>query len=499
MPEPEQVSLSNVPRARRACRFCTKRKVRCSKELPQCDSCRRQQQACYYDYMNSGLGSAASSSEDGSHRLTGAEFQRSQSQPVTASRRAAIRFIDYDMFLRSQVAGHMINAAEPIPTYVQAMLGDRPALQQIVAGYYRLAAPWLPFISKRRVVDQLLNPLVPFVADAAFLLLCMKLVTQPPGEDDQWSECYAAASSFRIALQLQGVLSLNLLQGCVLLSVYEYGNATYPDAHISIGICLKHASALGLGWVYSRPNSEHASVRMEVEEKNRTWWSIFLLERLIGLGNPHQLFMTPEPQMNAQLPWSDEDWQNGTDPGVASTLSSPPFSVGRFASIAQASFLLSRVFQHISAPAMNSEFGQQESEQLERTLNALIRYSHPENGASVRLSCYKKAVAFSALMTLRWPHLQLSQADPRLQLARHALDSAAHSAADAAGIYLTSEPTPSLPGDTSPFLLPWFYMSGIRCIETKAEVDLGLIEAALGKLRCKWKAAGMSTSKRYLL
>lgn len=100
-------------------------------------------------------------------------------------------------------------------------------------------------------------------------------------------------------------------------------------------------------------------------------------------------------------------------------------------------------------------------------------------------------------MALRWPHLQLIQADPRLQLARDALDSAAHSAADVAGLYLTSEPAPSLPGDTSPFLLPWFYMSGIRCIETKAEVDLGLIEAALGRLRCKWKAAGTSTSKRY--
>jgi hypothetical protein len=159
------------------------------------------------------------------------------------------------------------------------MLGDRSALQFIVANYYRLAAPWLPFISKRRVVDQLLNPLVPFVADAAFLLLCMKLITQPPGEDDRWSECYATASNYRIELQLQGVLSLNLLQGCVLLSVYEHGNAMYPDAHISIGICLKHASALGLGWMYSRPSSEHANVRMEGEEKNRTWWSIFLLER----------------------------------------------------------------------------------------------------------------------------------------------------------------------------------------------------------------------------
>jgi hypothetical protein len=103
----------------------------------------------------------------------------------------------------------------------------------------------------------------------------------------------------------------------------------------------------------------------------------------------------------------------------------------------------------------------------------------------------------SALMTLRWPHLQLSQADARLQLARDALDNAAHSAADVARLYLTSNLGPSQSGDTSPFILPWFYMSGIRCIETKAEIDLELLEAALDRLRCKWKAAGMSTSKHY--
>lgn len=40
-------------------------------------------------------------------------------------------------------------------------------------------------------------------------------------------------------------------------------------------------------------------------------------------------------------------------------------------------------------------------------------------------------------------------------------------------------------------------MSGIQCIETKAEIDLELLEAALDRLMCKWKAAGMSTSKRY--
>lgn len=144
-----------------------------------------QQQACYYEYL--GPESATSSSEDRSHHLTGAAFQRGHSQAVTGNRSAAIRFMDCDTFLRSQVPGYVTNASEPIPSYVQT---HRPALQHIVASYYRLAAPWLPVISKQRVVDHVFNPLVPFVADAAFLLLCMKLITQPLGEDGRWSDYY---------------------------------------------------------------------------------------------------------------------------------------------------------------------------------------------------------------------------------------------------------------------------------------------------------------------
>ena len=189
---------------------------------------------------------------------------------------AAIRFMDRGLFLRSQVQTGTITFTEPdpIPSHVRPFLSNRDTMRQITTSYYRLANRWLPIISKRKIFDQLLNPLLPLRADAVFLLLCMKTtITQPLLEPCSWPSEYHAAVRYRTDLELAGLASLEILQGCILLAVYEQGNAIYPAAHTSIGICLQHASALGMGWTYS------IASHIDAEERNRSWWAIFLLER----------------------------------------------------------------------------------------------------------------------------------------------------------------------------------------------------------------------------
>lgn len=189
---------------------------------------------------------------------------------------AAIRFMDRNLFLRSQAPSGTITFAEPdpIPSHVRPFLSNRDTLRQIATSYYRLANRWLPIISKRKIFDQLLNPLLPLRADAVFLLLCMKTtITQPLLEPHSWSSEYHAAVRYRADLEHAGLASLEILQGCILLATYEQGNAIYPSAHTSIGICLQHASALGMHWSYS------IASHIDAEERNRSWWAIFLLER----------------------------------------------------------------------------------------------------------------------------------------------------------------------------------------------------------------------------
>ncbi|KAH8897591.1 hypothetical protein GQ53DRAFT_448985 [Thozetella sp. PMI_491] len=484
---------SDDGRPRRACNFCTRRKIRCSKEVPKCLACKVRNRGCRYDSQLRDLPDSPDSQTN--HGNVDRTLPTAPDVvwppsflPKANLRGAAIRFMDRSLFLRSQAQAGTITFTEPdpIPSHLGPFLSNRDALRQIAISYYRLANRWLPIISKKKIFDQLLNPLLPLRADAVFLLLCMKTaLTQPLSEPHSWPSEYHAAVRYRTDLELAGLASLEILQGCILLAAYEQGNAIYPAAHTSIGICLQHASALRMGWTYS------IASHIDAEERNRSWWAIFLLERVLGLGDAHQMFVVPEPNLDAQLPWPDQDWEDYTVPSTSSTLSSPPIVVGSFASILQASFVLSRVFGYLSAALTEVQARLDEVEQFERTLQALMSYARPAPGADARSVCYQKAVGYAALIALHVPHLQLDHGCPLHQRACIALDDAVHSASEAAELYLSKVAVDSEPGDTSPFIVPWLYMAGTRAIRSGLNDDLGVIENALTKLNSRWKAAGI--------
>ena len=194
-------------------------------------------------------------------------------------KRAALQFLDQDLFHRCRVqVPWPIHAAYPILGHPNA-LGDIAAARETAARYYQRAHPWLPFISKRKVLDQLLNPLIPPRKDTAFLLIAMKLISQAPENKNAWASEYHTAVRFRTDPQLMGTVSLEILQANILLAAYENGHAIYPGAYISIGICLQYAKTLGMSWSCSAEGSSDQQLYNDMEERKRTWWAIFLLER----------------------------------------------------------------------------------------------------------------------------------------------------------------------------------------------------------------------------
>ncbi len=70
--------------------------------------------------------------------------------------------------------------------------------------------------------------------------------------------------------------------------------------------------------------------------------------RVAALGRPQQLLLVPEADLSATLPCNDRDWDAQITPRMSYSLSSPPESLGRYASVAQSCYLLSCVFCHIS-------------------------------------------------------------------------------------------------------------------------------------------------------
>lgn len=194
----------------------------------------------------------------------------------------ASRFLDYEIFQRGEAnLPPTLRVPSLIPSYVRSFVGGNAGFKQVATRYYQLVHPWLPIISKRKIYDHLLNPLLPLRIDAIFLCLCMKLFIQPPENESPWTPEYCAATRFFMEIQAAGVLSMETLQGCVLLAVYEIGHAMYPAAQVSLGTSLKCAFALGIGWTASTKETFSAASWMEAEERRRTWWAIFMLERFV--------------------------------------------------------------------------------------------------------------------------------------------------------------------------------------------------------------------------
>lgn len=195
----------------------------------------------------------------------------------------ASRFLDYEIFQRGEAnLPPTLRVPSLIPSYVRPFVGGNAGFKEVATRYYQLVHPWLPVISKRKIYDHLLNPLLPLRVDAVFLCLCMKLFIQPPENENPWTPEYCAATRFFSEIQVAGVLSMETLQGCVLLAVYEIGHAMYPAAQVSLGTSLKCAFALGIGWTASTKETFAAASWMEAEERRRTWWAIFMLERFVN-------------------------------------------------------------------------------------------------------------------------------------------------------------------------------------------------------------------------
>jgi len=168
-----------------------------------------------------------------------------------------------------------------IPSYVSEQIGGNPEIR-IVASRFFDTIPYLPIISKK-IFYELLNPLLPWRADAAFLCLCMKVVLWSPlaQHDDPQTTDYLAAKRYLSELESGGVFTMPMLQGRVILSMYEMGHGIYPAAYSSIAASSAHGCALRLSGQKDAKKTGKSLTWIEEEEQRRVWWAIVILERYV--------------------------------------------------------------------------------------------------------------------------------------------------------------------------------------------------------------------------
>ncbi|KAK0733585.1 hypothetical protein B0T26DRAFT_27774 [Lasiosphaeria miniovina] len=259
-------------------------------------------------------------------------------------------FLDIDCFKWASIPIPKPNVDLPADVYEVLSRGN--AVQDATAEYFATVHTWFPIISRKRMT--LGFSLWEGGPDLAMLFLAIKLVISLPSENTnpdngaRINPLYKASKRFLAMLEDSGILSLLHLQAMILVAVYELGHAIYPAAWITVATCARYADLIGL------PSFKDTSVMLgscttwtESEERRRVWWAVYILDRVICLGNKKR-FSMPEPEDNYLLPVDDRAWDDG-DPsrGVAKSIHTPLFQPqGGFARLAQACMLISNVTKH---------------------------------------------------------------------------------------------------------------------------------------------------------
>lgn len=108
------------------------------------------------------------------------------------------------------------------------------------------------------------------------LLACIRLVTEPLPEGDRANKQYLAVKMTFLNTEINGVLSVRLLQALLLLLLYEYGHGIYPCAYMTLGACTRYLAALR---IETGPCSVTPSGWIDIESRRRLWWSVYVMER----------------------------------------------------------------------------------------------------------------------------------------------------------------------------------------------------------------------------
>ncbi|CAG9952060.1 unnamed protein product [Clonostachys rosea f. rosea IK726] len=368
--------------AQRACSTCRKQKRKCTRELPECSLCLKHGRRCDYNesipattrpdvqQLPSSRPHISPSSPGNTHASPFRPNGSSQdlALPLLAqSKFPASFFLDHDVF---QLLGRSIEpATAKFPLSILDPVRDQARIRSDVDVYFNSTHTFFPIISKTRLYREISNTGNSINADTALLLSALHLHVQPSDDSDPSSrETYKAVKDYFSQVEASNAISLRLLQAALLISLYEVSNAVYPMAYLTVGHCARIGHALGIHARKHAPQISPAPASStELEERNRTWWAVILLDRYVNLGGKNRPFACEDARPDAYLPM--DDGLTLVQPLAVST--STTIAASYFARTCQAAHLLSKVLRHLNDFDTDQEFRYQEAIQIHRTIQAL--------------------------------------------------------------------------------------------------------------------------------
>lgn len=357
----------------------------------------------------------------------------------------------------------------------------------------------MPIISKKSFYEHINVLSGQLRSDYALLILAMDLICWVPENDDPKTPAYLAAKSFYLDLEIQGLVSLQILQAGLLIALFEFGHAIFPSAAVSMEACVRYGCTLGINWGAKSPPKKPFSW-IDSDEQNRVWWAVVILDCVSRIGCQPRPFLTEDPTPETPIPSDDSAWDEGVMPpkcfGVLHTQN--PKKLGRYALKAEATRLLGQVIKHVEAAAFGDSFHDEEGLLLDRALQALVTVTEFE-GQIHSLDVMNQTSMCSIALTI----LHEGHASKKSGMSEY-FDRIHHTQNLTKLVIKSSEemtdfetPVKACVRAASPFMATLLYQMGAanlrRCLEMKTNEsveDFAVIKTALKVFDGRWRASG---------
>ncbi len=176
--------------------------------------------------------------------------------------------------------GRLPDVAFSLESEVYSFARDANTGNSFIDAYFAYTHPPMPFLSKRIIMERVLNPLGQAKPSNTLLVACMRLVANRPRECDPRTPIYQTIKDALHRAESAGLLDLRIFQAWILVALYELGHGIYPAAYLTLGYCVRYGYALGINKAIDNDPREMNNT-LESEEKRRGWWAVILLDRSV--------------------------------------------------------------------------------------------------------------------------------------------------------------------------------------------------------------------------
>ncbi|ETS77220.1 hypothetical protein PFICI_11094 [Pestalotiopsis fici W106-1] len=327
-------SQDNNKRVRQACISCRRKKSRCSGERPTCSFCARLRQPCSYNDELHPVSSAHADSLQRQNTDLAARVAvlESKLSGLTAGANSSPSLFDFNTPVAITAT-----AAGPISSPSQELFNNRSSpgdgnssdgsfefpsaetLQSLADVYFRYChnRPYCYF-EEHSFRAQLRDGSLPQYLLLAFAATAARFSdrTSCTGHQPGAMKHYAKIAWQQIitqSLDEDHSVNIHTVQAANMLGVLDYISGHSQTAWIKIGLAVRFAQILNLCH-----EVDHSGSHIELETRRRTFWSVYLLDRLVSCGRNRPPTLL-DSDCTIKLPCKDEDFSGGR-PSTSTTL-----------------------------------------------------------------------------------------------------------------------------------------------------------------------------------